>query len=497
MTGAEVLRAIRARWLLFAICCIVPLAAAFQVARTTAPAYTTTAEVIVVPARPATGIDTYQSALSAAELAAQQTASYASLVDSPAVMRAVIADLHLPMTPSELAGQVSAVSPLNSVVIQITVSGGSAEAVKAIANDTARHFTALAERVTVTVLGHRGARPSVRLKLVKPALLPTGPTSKHKTIDLALGLVVGLAVGLTAVILREKTDPRVRTVSQARSCTGCGFVTTIGYTGGRARSLIRRAGLPIRTARPGSSAAESFRRLRLGLAPALADHHVQSLAVASLAPGKSGPTVAINLALVTAEAGSTVLLVDGDARAGRIADHFCMDGPLGLTTMIGKKAPPESAFQPYLDNLRVLPAGPPATGAEQPSRAELKQLLDTWQGTSDFIVVHVGSVLAHAVAAELSAAAHIVLLIAQRDDTRQKDLRLVTEMLRNANANLLGIVLTPAHLAVLPTEIRTRPPGSTPPRPATTNGRGTVAPADLTQPTVGSPGGPGSLGPEQ
>lgn len=496
MTGADVLRAIRARWLLFAVCCIVPLAAALHVARTTAPVYTTTAEVFVAPARPASGIDTYQSALSAAELAAQQTPSYASLVDSPAVMRAVIADLHLPMSPSELADEVSAASPLNSVLIDITVTGGSARAVKAIANDTAVRFTALADTVAVAVLGHRGVRPSVRLKVVKPALLPAGPTSRHKTIDLALGLVVGLAVGLTAVILREKTDPRVRTVSQVRSCTGCGFVTTVGDKRGRARSLIRRAGLPIR-ARPGSSATESFRRLRLGLAPALADHHAQSLAVTSLAPGGSGPEVAVNLALVMAEAGSTVLLVDGDAGISRIATHFCMDGPLGLTTMIGEETHSESAFQPYLENLRVLPAGPSATGAEQPSPAELIQLLDTWQGTSDYIVVHVGSVLAHAVAAELSAVAHTVLLVVQRNKTRQEDLRLAAEMLRNANANLLGIVLAPAHLAVLPTEIRNSPPGSTPPLEATSNGRGTVASADHTQPpTVGSPAGPGSLGPE-
>ena len=43
MTAADVLRAIRARWLLFAVCCIVPLAAAIQVARTSAPVYTSTA----------------------------------------------------------------------------------------------------------------------------------------------------------------------------------------------------------------------------------------------------------------------------------------------------------------------------------------------------------------------------------------------------------------------------------------------------------------------
>ena len=245
--------------------------------------------------------------------------------------------------------------------------------------------------------------------------------------------------------------------------------------GGRAGSLIRRAGLPIRTADRGLSAAESFRRLRLGLAPALNAHHARSLAVTSLAPRDSGPAVAINLALVLAESGSSVLLVDADARAGQIASHLGIDSSLGLTTVISEQTPPESAFQQYHENLRILPAGPPAAGAEQPSPAQLAQLLDTWQGTSDYIVVHVGPILAHAVAAELSAAAQTVLVVAQRDEARQEDLRLATEMLRNANADLLGVVLAPAHLAVRPSEYRSGWPGSTPALAAASNGRGTVA----------------------
>ena len=495
MTAADVLRAIRARWLLFAVCCIVPLAAAIQVARTSAPVYTSTAELFVAPARPATGTNTYQNAFSAAQLAAQQAPSYASLVNSPAVMRAVIADLHLTMTPSQLADQVSATSPLNSVLIDITVRGGSAAAVTAIANDTAVRFTALAERVAaVAVLGHRAVRPAVTLKLVKPALLPSAPISPHRTIDLALGLVVGLAVGLTAVILREKTDRRVRTVSQARSSTGCSFVTTVGDTG-RAGSVIRRAGLRVRPADPGSSAAESFRRLRLGLAHALTAHHAQSLAVASLAPGDSGPAVAINLALVLAEAGSSVLLVDADARTGQMADHFGVDSPLGFTTVIGDETPPESAFRHYHENLRILPLGSRAAGAEQPSPRELTGLLDMWRGTSDYVVAYVGPILVHAIAAELSATAHTVLLVVQRDQARQEDLRLATEMLRNADADLLGVVLAPAHLAVRPSEFRTGRPGSTPTLAATSNGQDTATPANLIQPSdSGSRDSAGSLG---
>jgi succinoglycan biosynthesis transport protein ExoP len=486
MTAADIVRAIRARWLLFTVCCIVPVAAAaFAAARAPAPVYSTTAELIV---EPTTVVHGYPDAYSAAQLAQLQTPSYASLVDSPAVLRGVIADLHLVTTPSQLSRQVSATSPLNSVVIDITASGDSAAAAQDIANDTAQRFIGLADGMVA---------PPLRLSLVKPALLPTASSSSHKTTDLLLGLVVGLAVGLTTVILREKTDRRVRTLGEARLSTGCSFVTSVGDTGGRAGSLIRRAGLPIPTADPGSSAAESFRRLRLRLARALSGHPAKSLAVTSLAPDDCGPAVAINLALVLAEAGSSVLLVDADAHAGQIARHFGMDSQLGLTTVIGEETLPESAFQPYHENLRLLPASSPAADGEQPSPVQLAELLDTWQGTSDYIVVHVGSILAHAVAAELSAAAHTVLLVAQRDEARQKDLRLATEMLCNANADLLGIVLAPAHLAVRPSEYRTGRPGSTPGLAAASNGQGTVLPAALIQSASGSRPGPGSPGRKQ
>ena len=360
MTVADVVRAVRARWLLFIVCCIVPIAAAaFAAARAPAPVYSATAGLFVEPTILFEGVNAYQDADSAAALAQQQAPSYASLVDSPAVLRAVIGDLHLATTPSRLSRQVSATSPPNSVVIDITASGDSAAAARDIANDTAQRLVGLAEGISGSVVGHvltpspvagppevgpSVVRPQFRLSLVKPALLPTAPSSSHKTIDLFLGLVVGLAFGLTAVILREKTDLRVRTVDEARSSTGCSFVTSVGDTGGRAVSLIRRAGLPIRTADPGSSAAESFRRLRLRLARALSTHPAKSLAVTSLAPGDCGPVVAINLALVLAEAGSSVLLVDADARAGQIASHFGMDSQLGLTTVSGEVTLPGRLF---------------------------------------------------------------------------------------------------------------------------------------------------------
>ena len=161
MTAADVVRAIRARWLLFTVCCIVPIAAAaFAAARAPAPVYSATAGLIVEPTRLVEGVDAYQNAYSAAQLAQQQTPSYASLVDSPAVLRAVIADLHLATTPSQLSRQVSATSPLNSVIIDITASGDSAAAARDIANDTAQRFVGLAEGMSGSILGHVLVPPS-------------------------------------------------------------------------------------------------------------------------------------------------------------------------------------------------------------------------------------------------------------------------------------------------------------------------------------------------
>ena len=159
MTVADVLRAVRARWLLFSVCCLVPLAAAFAAGRASAPVYSATAGLFVAPARQAEGVDAYQNAFSAAQLAEQQAPSFASMADSPVVLRAVIADLHLATTPSHLSGQVSATSPTNSVVINITAHAGSAAVARDIANDTARRFAGLAERVLGSIRGDVSARP--------------------------------------------------------------------------------------------------------------------------------------------------------------------------------------------------------------------------------------------------------------------------------------------------------------------------------------------------
>jgi succinoglycan biosynthesis transport protein ExoP len=265
MTVADVLRAVLARWLLFVLCCLAPVVAAIAVVRATAPVYESTAELFVAATGATTAPDAYQGAL----LAQQQAPSYARLANSPAVLKAVIADLHLTLSVSQLATQVSAASPTGSVLIDVTARAGTGNSARAIANDVAARLGVTAERIAVP---NARRRVPVKVTLVKPAALPPGPISPRKATDLAVGLVVGLAIAFSAVILREKADGRVRTVQQAQSSAGCGLVAVVegahGGAGSRGRGTERDRTVP-----------ESFRRFRVRLAPAMTARHARNLAV--------------------------------------------------------------------------------------------------------------------------------------------------------------------------------------------------------------------------
>jgi succinoglycan biosynthesis transport protein ExoP len=451
VTVGDVLGAVRTRWLVFALCCILPVAAAIVVARASTPVYSRTAELFVAASGASSTQDAYQGAL----FAQHQAPSYDQLVTSPAVLSAVIADLHLTMSSSQLAERVSAATPANSVLIDVTARNGSAVVARDIANGVAVQLAGAAERLSAS--GSR-TESQVELTLVKPAALAASPASSHAKTDLVLGLIVGLAVAFSVVIMRERVDRRVRTAAQAQTSSGCRLVAEVGEARGTV-ALRRRARMET-----DSLAAESFRRLRVRLGPAIAAHRPSSLAVASMVPGDPGAAIAVNLALALAEGGSTIALVDADLRSPQIADYFGMDGSVGVTTVVSGSTPLEFAIQLWDERLLVLPAGAarlaratgalgatgPASGLATPqavSPADLSELLGLLERKADHVVVHVGPVLAHVGAAELCGAVHAAVLTVRRDKARQEEVRLAAEMLTSANADLVSIVLAMTRVA--------------------------------------------------
>ena len=155
MTVADVVRAIRARWLLFTVCCIVPIAAAaFAAAHASAPVYSATAELFVGPTEAGRGRECLPERLFGDRACPAADPIVCIAGRQPRCLAGGDRRLAPGDNPVPALRQVSATSPLNSVLIDITASGGSAAAARDIANDTALRFAGLAERVSGSLLGH-------------------------------------------------------------------------------------------------------------------------------------------------------------------------------------------------------------------------------------------------------------------------------------------------------------------------------------------------------
>ncbi len=149
--------------------------------------------------------------------ARQAVVSFVDVVDSAVVLDRVIDDLNLDMTAQQLAGSIQASSPTNSVIITIKATAADADKAASIANSVGTNFS--------DVVVNRLEKPEgetaslVRVETIAPALVPTSPSSPHTPINVALGLIVGLAAGLGIAVLRSVLDTRIHSLHDIEAAT--------------------------------------------------------------------------------------------------------------------------------------------------------------------------------------------------------------------------------------------------------------------------------------
>jgi succinoglycan biosynthesis transport protein ExoP len=130
---------------------------------------------------------------------------------------------------------------------------------------------------------------------------------------------------------------------------------------------------------PQSPRAEAFRQLRTNLQFVEVTDNGRTFVVTSSVPGEGKSTTSANLAITLAEAGSKVLLIDGDLRRPKVAEYMGIEGAVGLTDHLIGHAELDDVVQPWGGgNLEVLPAGqvPPNPSELLGSKAMIKLLAD-------------------------------------------------------------------------------------------------------------------------
>ncbi|WP_162243183.1 MULTISPECIES: polysaccharide biosynthesis tyrosine autokinase [unclassified Leifsonia] len=422
------LSALRRRWPLIIILGILGAAVAFFYDSTLPTLYKSTASVFVSTQRG----DTTSELVQGSNFAQANVQSYARLATTPLVLQPVIDELDLDTSVNGLASVISADTPLNTVIIQITVQNSDPARAAMIADAVTSSLSTVVEKISPT---SADKTPAVKMTQIASAQVPAAPFAPNTRLIVATGLAVGLALGLVLALIWELLDTRVRSEKELTAITG------LPVLGAVAKGPSKKPGWIAMRSDSHSMQAESYRRIRANLEFADIERAVRSVIVTSATAGEGKSTTSLNLALAMAERVGRVLLIDGDLRRPTIADRCGLEGSVGLTTVLLGKISVADAVQRYARTVDVLASGViPHNPGQLLGSSAMAALLAEVSKTYDFVVIDTPPLLAATDTLGLAHATDGAIVVVKYKSTRRQQLAEAVGSMRTVNARLLGVV---------------------------------------------------------
>lgn len=360
--------------------------------------------------------------------------SYVKTATTPTVLQPVIDTLGLQETPQQLATKITASSDLKTVLITLSVDDESPVQAAAIAQGLA---TSLIKTVDELETPKNGGVSPVRVSVVTPSIAPVAPSVPRTKVNIALGLVVGLALGVGAALLRASLDTRVRSERDLNQITQAPVLGGIAFDPDASKDPL------VNASSTKSQRAESFRQLRTNLQFAHVSHKSKTVLVTSSLPGEGKSTTATNLAIAIAESGQSVALVDADLRRPMVATYLGLEGHAGLTTALIGQADVQDLMQPWGENeLHVLTSGRiPPNPSELLGSVEMKQLILRLEQAFDSVVIDAAPLLPVTDAAVLAQQVGGVVLVVGCHTAKRPQVEKAITTLQLVDADVLGVVL--------------------------------------------------------
>jgi capsular exopolysaccharide synthesis family protein len=194
---------------------------------------------------------------------------------------------------------------------------------------------------------------------------------------------------------------------------------------------------------PKSPIAEQYRTIRTNIDFSIADRNLRSLVVTSSGPGEGKSMTTANLAVVMAQQGRKVLLVDADLRKPTVHYTFRLVNTEGLSNLLTKRAKLTDVLtKTDVDNLYVITSGPiPPNPAELLSSRAMHELMTQALGIFDIIIFDTPPVLAVTDAQILSSQADGTVLVVASGKTEKDAALEAKDLLQKSQARILGVVL--------------------------------------------------------
>ncbi len=301
---------------------------------------------------------------------------------------------------------------------------------------------------------------SSNIRVVDPALIPTGPSRPNKSRNITLAVLVGLIGGMGLALLREYLDNTVKNPDDVESLSRLPSLAVVpAFSGsdgdhrGRFQKLLRGSGNGFQErvallshSEPQSQISEAFRALRTSLLLSQADRPPQVILVTSALPHEGKTTAAVNIGVTLAQLGDRTLLVDGDLRKPGIsrALHMADGKHAGLSSYLAGVTSLDVVTVPHplISNLHAIPTGPiPPNSADLLSSHRLAEMVRELRKRYKFIVIDSPPIMAATDAVILSALVDGVLLVVRSGETPKEAFTRTRDLLNSVKSHVLGVVL--------------------------------------------------------
>jgi polysaccharide biosynthesis transport protein len=333
---------------------------------------------------------------------------------------------------AQFMNEVSADAPLNKTLINLHVSDANPDRAALLANELAKYMsTYLPSKVLKDAQGNS----VITVGIPHYATVPASPVTPNKVLNIGLGLVVGLLIGVGVAVLREVLDNTVKGPGDFEEM-GTPVLGLVPFDKRTPRSPIA-----FRTD-PHSGRSEAYRQIRTNLQFVDVDNPPRIIAVTSAVPGEGKTTTAINLAAALAEAGARVCLVEADLRRPSVAKALGLVGDVGFTTVVIGKAPVETVLQNAGRNLAVLTSGPiPPNPSELLISQHARQVIAELARNVDFTIIDTPPLLPVTDGAEVATMADATLLVHRSARTTRDQAARSIQALDKVGRRPVGVIL--------------------------------------------------------
>ena len=296
-----------------------------------------------------------------------------------------------------------------------------------------------------------------QVEIIDLAALPTRTVGIPRSLQMGLGLTLGLVLAGTGVLLRETSNRSIRrrrdmeSLLHIPSLAVIPRIVPLQVNGHRPSAPVHA--LTAKTRRPSldpvparevpSRIAEAYRTLRTNVLLAPGGRAIRTLVVTSAVPGEGKTVTAANLAVAMAREGKRVLIIDGDVRRSRLHRFFGVPQSPGLTDVLTAGDASQVLVMPTaVDGLFVLPKGRELANPAELLRCDaLRELLEAMSSHFDLVVIDTPPVLAAADSLIVAAMADAVVFVVRAGRTDRDMAADAVAQLTAVGAQVIGAVL--------------------------------------------------------